>query len=611
MRGLSLWSGVVCCAASLALLTIIVSSNSVYAGKVATVSITSPSDGAVVSGSVTVSVVNSPYTLWSDVYIDGAIWKATPPSSWTWDSATVSNGSHTISAAAFSSSDKLLGRASVTITVDNQAPIATPTATPRPAPTATPVPGGTAYYVDPAGDDSNSGTSSATPWRTVARVNSANLQPGDVVYFKTGGLWRETLKPAAGGVAGAPITFAGYGTGPRPIISGSDLVSGWQLYSGAIYVAPLSTEAHNVFVDGGPGWGLTAAGSLGAMTPGSFYWESGSLYVELADKSDPAAHTVEAATRVYGYETDTGSCSAMSYIKIDGLQFERTGGYGIYFHCYAGPPYLTGIVIENNVVTQTGTGQVDEGQYYNGIMILNEPYSSANNGAAPQILNNMVSFAGGHGNDINVQGSDDAYIADNNVSEWHHNGIDVKDSIGVVERQNASHDQPNRGAGFYCEAQYKPGGSAVKFEQNFAYNVSNGIQVSVDCAGTVYNSSIYNSGVGIYFGPSALTLTAENNAMNQTLSALRSDGSGTISLENYNDFGVSPLFQIGSTIYTFAQWLGLGGHSKDLALDPLWVDPAAADFNLQSASPCINTGTYVGLPYNGSAPDMGAIESPY
>jgi hypothetical protein len=34
------------------------------------------------------------------------------------------------------------------------------------------------YYVSPAGDDSNPGTAAA-PWRSIAKVNNAHLQPGD------------------------------------------------------------------------------------------------------------------------------------------------------------------------------------------------------------------------------------------------------------------------------------------------------------------------------------------------------------------------------------------------------------------------------------------------
>jgi hypothetical protein len=487
----------------------------------------------------------------------------------------------------------------------------TTTATATPTATPTPAPGAQAYYVDPSGNDTNSGTSPSSPWRTIARVNSTNLQPGDFVYLKAGGIWRETIKPTSGGIAGSPITYTWYGSGAPPVITGSDIVTGWQLVGGAVYTAPLVNQAYNVYVDGGPGWGLTEVSSSSALAPGTFYWGGGDLYVELADQSNPDMHLVEAVTRIYGFETNTGSCANFSYITVDGIKFERIGGYGIYFHCYAGPPYLTGLVVENNIVVQTGTGQVDKGQYYNGIMILNEPILSGNNDAAPRVLSNTVSFAGGHGNDINVQGSDDAYISRNYVSDWNHNGIDVKDSIGVIVDANVAGDQQTIGAGYYCESQYKPGGAQVTFERNIAYNISNGLQVSVNCAGALYNNSIYNAGAGIYVGPSALAFVGENNAMNGTSRAIRTDGISSIDVENYNDFGTGPTFQVGTTVYSFAQWIALGGHGFDLALDPLWVDPVGADFALQASSPCIDAATDVGLPFLGSAPDIGAIESPY
>lgn len=76
------------------------------------------------------------------------------------------------------------------------------------------------YYVDPSsGLDTNSG-SEATPWKTLARVNSAKLMPGDSVFFKRGGVWPETLRPPTSGIIGNPIIFDAYGSGELPTITG-------------------------------------------------------------------------------------------------------------------------------------------------------------------------------------------------------------------------------------------------------------------------------------------------------------------------------------------------------------------------------------------------------
>ncbi|MHB9036427.1 MAG: carboxypeptidase regulatory-like domain-containing protein, partial [Armatimonadota bacterium] len=43
--------------------------------------------------------------------------------------------------------------------------------------------------------------------------------------------------------------------------------------------------------------------------------------------------------------------------------------------------------------------------------------------------------------------------------------------------------------------------------------------------------------------------------------------------------------------------------------DPMFVDAINNDYHLQAGSPAIDTGTIVGMPYNGTAPDMGAFET--
>jgi hypothetical protein len=76
------------------------------------------------------------------------------------------------------------------------------------------------YYVDStSGSDSNSGTSSAAPWKSLGKVNSTAFQAGDTINFKRGSIWTgTTLLIDSSGVAGNPITYQAYGTGNRPEI---------------------------------------------------------------------------------------------------------------------------------------------------------------------------------------------------------------------------------------------------------------------------------------------------------------------------------------------------------------------------------------------------------
>jgi len=101
----------------------------------------------------------------------------------------------------------------------------------------------TTYYVSSSGGlDTNSGLSAGAPLQTIAKVNTLNLQPGDQVLFKCGDTWRaEQLVISKSGTADAPITFSSYpaGCADRPSFSGSQPITGWAVYSGAIYVATL------------------------------------------------------------------------------------------------------------------------------------------------------------------------------------------------------------------------------------------------------------------------------------------------------------------------------------------------------------------------------------
>lgn len=404
---------------------------------------------------------------------------------------------------------------------------------------------GADYYVDSiSGNDGNIGLSELRPWKTIAKVNSTLFEPRDVVHLRCGAVWREMLKPRRGGAPGAPITFTRYGTGPQPIINGSDVVTGWQLFRGSIFSARLATEPGNVYVDGGPGWGIDRATSLDSMSSSSWFWESASktLYIWLEDGKSPEIHNVEAAVRISGFYANVPD-NQLSYTVIDGLTFERTRGYGIYFHSYAGVTGLGGLVIRNCMVTQTGTGRLDTGRYLNGIMLLQEPELRI----APVISGNHVSYTGGHGNGINSQGADESRIEGNDVSAWNHNGIDVKHSRDVSVVHNVAHDQRRSGAGFYCE--YITNGT---WAHNQVYNTSNGFQIGRSSSATVSENMISQVGTGVYFGPEAASLTLKHNVFRQTPLAVQSDGLGMIT-DRSNDWGRTH-FRIGPRTFESSPW---------------------------------------------------------
>ncbi|MBK8500315.1 MAG: right-handed parallel beta-helix repeat-containing protein [Flavobacteriales bacterium] len=110
----------------------------------------------------------------------------------------------------------------------------------------------TVYYVSPSGSDTNNGTSTGTPWKTISKVNAmgTGLHAGDQVLFLRGGIWREKLSVPNSGTSASKITFGAYGTGAEPIISGSVLVSSWTLHTGNIWKATVSSRVKQVYFNG-------------------------------------------------------------------------------------------------------------------------------------------------------------------------------------------------------------------------------------------------------------------------------------------------------------------------------------------------------------------------
>jgi hypothetical protein len=77
------------------------------------------------------------------------------------------------------------------------------------------------FYVDSEkGSDTAEGSTETSAWRSLDRVNTAELIPGDSVLFKRGGLWRGTFTPHSG-TKDARIVYSAYGTGAKPILQGS------------------------------------------------------------------------------------------------------------------------------------------------------------------------------------------------------------------------------------------------------------------------------------------------------------------------------------------------------------------------------------------------------
>ena len=78
---------------------------------------------------------------------------------------------------------------------------------------------GNSYFISPAGNDTNKGTSPSTAWKTLEKVNQTTFQAGNRILFETGGEWKGNLHPQGSGKEANPIILGSYGTGSRPVIN--------------------------------------------------------------------------------------------------------------------------------------------------------------------------------------------------------------------------------------------------------------------------------------------------------------------------------------------------------------------------------------------------------
>ncbi len=87
---------------------------------------------------------------------------------------------------------------------------------------------GTTYYVSNNGDDNNDGKSPETAWKTIERINNAELSYGDGVFFNRGDIFRGCVMAVSG------VSYGAYGEGPKPKIYSSDKCLAdealWELY---------------------------------------------------------------------------------------------------------------------------------------------------------------------------------------------------------------------------------------------------------------------------------------------------------------------------------------------------------------------------------------------
>lgn len=88
------------------------------------------------------------------------------------------------------------------------------------------------YYISSSsGNDNNSGISQGSAFKTLSKINSLKLQPGDNILFKRGDTWAEGtgLKIYTSGTSSSRIIIGSYGSGNKPVLSLISELTGWRI----------------------------------------------------------------------------------------------------------------------------------------------------------------------------------------------------------------------------------------------------------------------------------------------------------------------------------------------------------------------------------------------
>ena len=415
---------------------------------------------------------------------------------------------------------------------------------------------GTTYYVSSStGSDLNAGTSAALPWKTISKVNGLTLVPGDRVLFYSGDVWHEQLTPPSSGSSSAQITFGWYGPcapvvigngavlngcASRPVIDGSDTVSGWTVngtYS-TVYQAPYTSTAVKGFVDGFAGNSYQETPPLVLQTSianvsanGGIFSDGTNVYVKLPDGSSPVNHVVEVTgSRAYGIEL-----ADKSYITVNGLEVVRTNQSGIHSKSvtdnsggsmtaqynviqnsaifdygnlsanWYGDSGEAGVFATNLISTGSQTaipGWVVQNTYVGEGTIPAATYSSGNVAllgmASPSVYSNKLSGSGAFGVSISPQYGEAAgiggSITNNDITGFLGGGIRFVGVPNGTIAYNKIHDANGSGILIGSNGQASPASSGsnetIAFNDIYNLGVGAGFYNGIDCNGNAYGAVI-------------------------------------------------------------------------------------------------------------------------
>ena len=501
----------------------------------------------------------------------------------------------------------------------------------------------TTYYISTSGNDVTGTGTIAKPWKTLYKASSVVAAVGDIIHVNAG-TYIETQQC----VVNPGVSIEGDGV---TSVLKSSLTADWAEMVSLRSVEGTNGNQHisNVKLDGqnlSTFWGLYVGGRSnvsvynctfvdfkdrgilfggrndGSGAPPSIYATGNSFYNNIVDNC--AGYNL--STGAYGRGClNIGGQDGMLVYNNTISQTSRPEGYNGWPIKGWNEGYVRGCKIYNNILNKIPMGGSNGVNGWNfAIEMFNE--------SGLEIYGNTIT---GGGIDLNYQTTSgypySVWIHDNTIKQTAMNtfleaGIVFEYGTDGAIVENNTIDKKGQGIQFNTRSGNTVSNIIIRKNQitNIAMAEGTGGLIGVFSDATnnynINNFTIYNNTMvavagsgpwwGVNFGALdvgyAKNIRIKNNIVLNTLSAWLVQGGNnamdSVDIEynntNGNGYSNNPYFNgLPPTHYT---------NLRNVSLSPMFV--SATDFHLQAASPMIDAGVYVGLPYAGAAPDKGFAE---
>ncbi|MCF6349944.1 MAG: T9SS type A sorting domain-containing protein [Flavobacteriaceae bacterium] len=223
----------------------------------------------------------------------------------------------------------------------------------------------TTYYISTTGNDSNSGTTPASSWKTINKVNTFSLSVGDSVLFKRNDIWRGQLIPQSG-IFGTSNYYGAYSSGDNPTILGSlnfSNLSDWTNTGGNVWKcnATFSTDIGNIIFNNATSVGFKKWNLIDLQSQNDFWFNLSSNELLIYSTSNPGnIYTeIELALR-----KDIINQQNKNFITFENLSIKYGAAHGF------GGGNTSNIIINSCNISFIGGGDLDmDGtiRYGNGV----------------------------------------------------------------------------------------------------------------------------------------------------------------------------------------------------------------------------------------------------